>query len=115
MYIVGTWNFHESGHGKGVPDDVGATIKRVADGAVLRGSDITDAKSMYDVVQPSTTIKLYVIKESFCQSQIRLRSWSSIEYPHGTWHNADPSGHNRHAGENCLSQCQLLLCKRENV
>ena len=35
----------------------------MADGAVLRGSDITDAKSMYDVVQPSTTIKLYVIKD----------------------------------------------------
>ena len=35
----------------------------MADGAVLRGSDITDAKSMYDVVQPSTTIQLYVIKD----------------------------------------------------
>ena len=46
-----------------MPDGVGATIKRVADRAVLRGHDITDANSMYKVVKPNTTIKLYSIQD----------------------------------------------------
>ena len=59
--LIVTWNFHESGHGKGVADGVSATIKRVADGTVLRGCYIIDAKSMYEVVKPNTTIKIYGI------------------------------------------------------
>ena len=46
-----------------MPDGVGATVKRVADRAVLRGHDITDANSMYKVVKPNTTIKLYSIQD----------------------------------------------------
>jgi hypothetical protein len=41
-----TWNFFESGHGKGIPDGVGAAVKRAADKRVLAGHDITDAKTM---------------------------------------------------------------------
>jgi len=31
---VATRNFHEAGHGKGIPDAVGASVKRVADSIV---------------------------------------------------------------------------------
>ena len=42
-----TWNFFESGHRKGVPDGVGATIKRMSDRIVHQGSDCKDATDMY--------------------------------------------------------------------
>lgn len=35
-----TWNYFESGHGKGAPDGVGATVKRTADRLVGEGNDI---------------------------------------------------------------------------
>jgi hypothetical protein len=35
-----TWNFSVSGHGKGAMDGIGGTLKRTADGVVLRGNDI---------------------------------------------------------------------------
>ena len=36
----GTWNFHESGHGKGAPDGIGGALKRAANLKVLHGKDI---------------------------------------------------------------------------
>ena len=39
----GTWNFFESGHGKGVPDGVGATVKRMSH----QRSDCKDTTDMY--------------------------------------------------------------------
>lgn len=44
--IQATWNFHESGHGKGVPDGVGGALKRAAKNLVLHGKDITNAASL---------------------------------------------------------------------
>lgn len=38
-----TWNYSESGHGKGPMDGVGGTLKRKADAIVLRGEDIISA------------------------------------------------------------------------
>lgn len=35
-----TWNYSESGHGKGAPDGIRATLKRTADRIVLHGQDI---------------------------------------------------------------------------
>ena len=34
IYEYGTWNFWESGHGKGAPDGIGAVVKRQSDGLV---------------------------------------------------------------------------------
>jgi len=42
-FKLATWNFHESGHGKGVPDAIGATAKRLADNIVSFGNDIPTA------------------------------------------------------------------------
>ena len=35
-----SWNFCESGHGKGAMDGVGGSMKRTADAFVLHGNDI---------------------------------------------------------------------------
>ncbi|XP_026724527.1 uncharacterized protein LOC113497006 [Trichoplusia ni] len=40
-----TWNYSESGHGKGAPDGVGAVIKRTADSCVNHGADVPDFES----------------------------------------------------------------------
>lgn len=34
------WHYHESGHGKGAPDGIGATVKRTADRMVAMGRDV---------------------------------------------------------------------------
>jgi hypothetical protein len=46
-----TWNFHESGHGKGVPDGVGGSLKRTGNSLVLHGQDIIDAASFVSSIQ----------------------------------------------------------------
>lgn len=38
--LYSTWNYHESGHGKGKPDGIGGTIKRTADRLVAEGKDV---------------------------------------------------------------------------
>jgi len=43
---LATWNYHESGHGKGAPDGIGAVVKRTADGEIAQGRDIIDIDSM---------------------------------------------------------------------
>lgn len=46
-----SWNFTESGHGKGPMDGVGGTLKRGADAKVLHGTDITCAKDFVTSLQ----------------------------------------------------------------
>lgn len=48
---MATWNFHESGHGKGAPDGVGGTLKRTANRKVLHGRDIKDAISFKETLE----------------------------------------------------------------
>ncbi|CAG2206817.1 unnamed protein product [Mytilus edulis] len=54
--LQATWNFHESGHRKGVPDGVGGTLKRTANDLVLRGKDITSAKSFVESIQEQESL-----------------------------------------------------------
>jgi hypothetical protein len=39
----GYWNFHTAGHGKGIPDGIGASLKRSADIRVKHGEDVVNA------------------------------------------------------------------------
>ena len=59
-----SWNFHESGHGKGIPDGIGGSIKRSADRKVNYGIDILNAAAFVKTLKDETVIKLYEIKES---------------------------------------------------
>ena len=57
------WNFFEAGHGKGVPDAVGGSLKRKADHKVKYGSTIMSAKSFVNILNKSGT-KLFEISEN---------------------------------------------------
>lgn len=48
-----SWNFSEPGHGKGVMDGVGGSLKRNAHQSVLHGKDIMSAKDLETLFQHS--------------------------------------------------------------
>ena len=61
-YTSASWNFFEASHGKGAPDGVGGSIKRLADNMKRRGKDIPDASSLYNsLIQQESAVKLYFI------------------------------------------------------
>ena len=68
-FDAGSWNFFESGHGKGSPDAIGGSLKRSADALVNTGCDIPDARKLYHFLDnPQSLIKLYFIEESLITS-----------------------------------------------
>ena len=59
-----TWNFSCAGHGKGIPDGIGATIKRSADQGVKFGNDIITANGLITYLCKSeSSIYVYEIFE----------------------------------------------------
>ena len=54
-----TWNFSESGHGKGIPDGVGGTTKRSADNLFVHGADIRDASTFVTELSKKSPKILY--------------------------------------------------------
>jgi hypothetical protein len=50
-FSCATWNFFESGHGKGAPDAIGGAVKRRADAMVNMGCDIADAHALYSALK----------------------------------------------------------------
>ena len=61
----GSWNYLEAGHGKGIPDGVGATLKRSADQLVCNGIDITTASIFYNEVKKSVLkVEMFYVEES---------------------------------------------------
>ena len=42
-----TWNFSESGHGKGAPDGIGGVVKSEADRLVAQGADVVNVHDLY--------------------------------------------------------------------
>jgi len=49
--MTGTWNYHESGHGRGIPDGIGAVVKIITNMVVLNGVDVMSAKDFVEKVQ----------------------------------------------------------------
>ncbi|KAJ8048235.1 hypothetical protein HOLleu_00469 [Holothuria leucospilota] len=67
--IYATWNYFESGHGKGPCDGVGGTVKRLADDAVKRGAVIQNANDFYSwAVQEreKTGIEYFFVSKDQC-------------------------------------------------
>ena len=60
-FKLGSWNFIESGHGKGAPDGVRGAIKRLANRLMAQGNDIPDGITLFNVLQQNTTMSLYYI------------------------------------------------------
>lgn len=62
-FKLGTWNFLESGHGKGAPDGVGAALKRKGDSLVAMGLDIKSAEEFCNKMkQRQSSVQMYYIK-----------------------------------------------------
>ena len=73
--LFGTWNFHDAGHGKGIPDAVGATVKRMVDRLVSMGTDIPTAYTLYtNMIKTNTAVHVYFITEKNIQSAIEGHS-----------------------------------------
>lgn len=58
------WHFSESGHGKGAPDGIGATLKRTPDRLVALGNDMSDFKSLCQVLQKEVTNIEFLVVEA---------------------------------------------------
>lgn len=56
-----TWNYSESGHGKGAPDGVGGTLKRTADRLIAEGRDLASYESLLSALKQETKIKLFSV------------------------------------------------------
>ncbi|GBM16736.1 hypothetical protein AVEN_9336-1 [Araneus ventricosus] len=50
-----TWNYTESGHGKGAPGGIGSIIKQSADKALAEGNDIPDVDALFTVMRERCT------------------------------------------------------------
>lgn len=60
-----TWNFFESGHGKGAPDAIGGSIKRQADSRLNAGVDIPSAEELFKVLSDEESCtELYFVKDA---------------------------------------------------
>ncbi|CAH1106712.1 unnamed protein product [Psylliodes chrysocephalus] len=57
-----SWNYHETGHGKGAPDGIGGVCKRTADRVVAQGKDISSFESLVNVLKECCPgISFYII------------------------------------------------------
>ncbi|VDI50501.1 Hypothetical predicted protein [Mytilus galloprovincialis] len=84
--LQATWNFHESGHGKGVPDGVGGTLKRTANDLVLRGKDITSAKSFVESIQEQESlVMLYEVAKEHIVEKTHLLASQNLKAVPGTF------------------------------
>lgn len=74
--IQATWDFLESGHGKGPCDGVGGSIKRSADVAVKHGSIISNAEEFFAWAQTySSTIScIYVTTQEISYAERMLKN-----------------------------------------
>ena len=60
-----TWSYFESGHGKGVADGIGGSVKRILDRQVCYGRDITSASDVYDILKEfCKATKVFYISDS---------------------------------------------------
>ena len=63
-FTAGSWNFFESGHGKGASDANGGFLKRHADAQLNCGVDIPDAKELFSILKNAHShTKLYFVDE----------------------------------------------------
>ncbi|XP_041368077.1 uncharacterized protein LOC121382620 [Gigantopelta aegis] len=78
-----TWNFHEAGHGKGIPDGVGGTLKQTANRKVRHGTDIMHAEDFVTVLQKACpSVKLFPIKPSnISAKELKIKALSLKTVP----------------------------------
>lgn len=52
-----SWNFTETGHGKGTADGVGRTLKRLLDKTILHGKEITNANDVFTTLSEESKVQ----------------------------------------------------------
>lgn len=73
-YKGASWNFHEAGHGKGIPDGIGETLNRAADRWVPYGADITSSPDFISEVEKSgTKVSLFRVEVSIQKFEDELK------------------------------------------
>ncbi|CAF3793777.1 unnamed protein product [Rotaria sp. Silwood1] len=80
--ITTRWLFLASGHGKGIADGIGATIKRLFDNAVRLNPDesFKGAEDLMSKIKNSTNIRLYLYKKEDIHSlRMQIPSLKSIK------------------------------------
>lgn len=83
-FLGASWNFFESGHGKGAPDAIGGALKRQADAMVNAGFDIPDATHLYNALnKEGSRIKLHYVDGS-CIKKMDSECSSSVKAIVGT-------------------------------
>ena len=84
--ISASWQYSESGHGKGLFDGVGGSVKRAADRAVKTGKLVKTAQTFYawgiSEMQSAVTY-LFVTKEKVKKASTELPSLGAVRV-HGT-------------------------------
>lgn len=84
--IQATWNFHESGHGKGVPDGVVSALKRSANNLVLHGKDITNAASFVQSInEKESAIYIYEVPTSDVTEKSEILASQNLKTVPGTF------------------------------
>ncbi|CAG2244389.1 unnamed protein product [Mytilus edulis] len=80
-----SWNFHAAGHGKGIPDGIGASVKRSADlksETWSRYCNVTDlCKQIWEA---NSSVNVYLIKEKDIldiESKVRSSNLKTIPEP----------------------------------
>jgi hypothetical protein len=64
LWKKGYWNFHTAGHGKYIPDGIGASLKRAADIRVKHGEDVVSASQFIKQMHKSgSKVEVYQIQE----------------------------------------------------
>jgi hypothetical protein len=81
----GTWNFSESGHGKGAADGIGGSLKRRADKLVAHGEDITNAELLLSALQSAdSATQLYMVQEDDIKTIDQQYDTSAVKTIKGT-------------------------------
>ncbi|WAR13099.1 hypothetical protein MAR_027279 [Mya arenaria] len=125
-YII-RWSFFEAGHGKGIPDAVGGSLKRKADRRVKYGHDIANADDFVENLKSCKT-RLWLVdqnkieKEKSILDEVKLKLISGTLKLHQILVNKqskESEVYYRNSSCSCSQQCehfetnvvQLIECK----
>ena len=82
--VRATWNYLESGHGKGPCDGVGGSVKRSADLAIKKGLIIKTASDFYNwgITQEHSVVTYRLVsEEEVTQAREHLETMGKIPIP----------------------------------
>ncbi|MCG8046239.1 MAG: hypothetical protein N0E48_11390, partial [Candidatus Thiodiazotropha endolucinida] len=115
------WSFFESGHGKGIPDAVGGSLKREANRRVKYGHDITCAKDFVENLNGCKT-KLWVIDEGDVEKEREKLDNVCLKPITGTLKlhqiivdTQDSNVYYRDLSCMCAAECKHYLTKKANL